>query len=467
MPLDPSIPLAAVRGVNTPFENLDVMLQLQTQQQKQAEIQRKREQQQRLEQTIAKHQGNWETALPELRAIDPDLSLDIEEALGKARKERADAVKAELESEKSLTEKWLGRLRGLPKGDEELYQTYRQMVGQDLPDLAGLLPDAYDETRLSQIMTTGETTKDYLGRQQDAIGKALEGKFREAAAGALSTATDAEEWQERIDGLRELGVPSQELAIFGAWSEEAPARALQLGITPKEQAALTGQAEGREIQREGQAITVRGQQLSAETARRGQDMAAATSRRGQDLSASQAAARLAQDKASAAAGGAGGAKLSAGAIEKIAGADTALGSLSKIEELLPNYAKTLGPVAGRFAQTRQNFPGASEGFAEFAAEVATLKNAVVKATTGAAMSEPEAKRIMTQVPDLTNQPEVFRARLVATRRNLDTLKRRTIELSGGTVEPDPAAPAGVQQRPIPGVPGGVAELRNGRWIRVK
>jgi hypothetical protein len=86
-------------------------------------------------------------------------------------------------------------------------------------------------------------------------------------------------------------------------------------------------------------------------------------------------------------------------------------------------------------------PGADQGLAEFVAEVATLKNAVVKATTGAAMSEPEAQRIMSQVPDLTNQPAVFRARLASTRRNLETLKRRTLELSGGAVAAPQAASA--------------------------
>jgi hypothetical protein len=51
------------------------------------------------------------------------------------------------------------------------------------------------------------------------------------------------------------------------------------------------------------------------------------------------------------------------------------------------------------------------------------------------MSEPEAKRIMGQLPDMTQPEAVFKARLATTRKNLQVLKDRTIELSGGTVTP--------------------------------
>lgn len=131
----------------------------------------------------------------------------------------------------------------------------------------------------------------------------------------------------------------------------------------------------------------------------------------------------------------GGAKLSATAIEKVAGVDQAVGMLDDIERLLPKMRGNIGLVSGRVAGARLATGAAlSEDLATFDAQITGLKNAVIKATTGAAMSEPEAKRIMGQLPDMTQPEQVFKARLATTRRNLELLKKRTIELSGGTVD---------------------------------
>jgi hypothetical protein len=70
--------------------------------------------------------------------------------------------------------------------------------------------------------------------------------------------------------------------------------------------------------------------------------------------------------------------------------------------------------------------------ANYMAEESTLKNAVIKATTGAAMSESEAVRIMEQIPSMTDKPEVWRAKAKATRENLTLLRRRMLELSGAS-----------------------------------
>jgi len=128
----------------------------------------------------------------------------------------------------------------------------------------------------------------------------------------------------------------------------------------------------------------------------------------------------------------GGAKLSATAIEKIAGIDQSLNVVKSLNEL--KKPEWLGPIAGRQARYSINIPGVkvSDELARFAAETATLKNSVVKAITGAQMSEPEAKRIMQQVPDFEDKPNVWQQKLEATKENLSTLKRRTIELSGGS-----------------------------------
>lgn len=241
----------------------------------------------------------------------------------------------------------------------------------------------------------------------------------------------------------------QLLAILPPTAAEARAFASKMALGPEKVATLAGQQEGRDIQREGQQltaetaaanrdVTMRGQDLTAATARRGQDVTAA----GQRLTAQTAANRLAADRAAGgAAGGAGGAKLGVAAVEKVAAIDQSLGMLDDIERLAPQMGGNIGPLDQWLAKGRlKTGIGVRPELAQFDAQLTGLKNAVIKATTGAAMSEPEAQRIMGQLPDLGLPEPVFKARLETTRKNLQTLKRRTIELSGGSAD-QPAAPA--------------------------
>ncbi len=113
--------------------------------------------------------------------------------------------------------------------------------------------------------------------------------------------------------------------------------------------------------------------------------------------------------------------------------------ISDIDRMMPTMKGFIGPIDGRMAGARiMTGKGVTPQLAEFDAQLTGLKNAVIKATTGAAMSEPEAKRIMGQLPDLTQPETVFKARLDTTKRNLEMLKKRTLELSGGTAEPTPS-----------------------------
>ena len=158
----------------------------------------------------------------------------------------------------------------------------------------------------------------------------------------------------------------------------------------------------------------------------------------------------------AARGGTGGARLSAVAIEKLAGLEQSLVVLKSLEGLVQDG--WLGPIQGRVTEAKVGLPGApvSDQLARFYAETATLKNAVVKAVTGAQMSEPEAQRILTQVPSFADKPNVWRQKANATRDNLSMLRDRTIALSGGgagiggDVDDAPPAPPGWRYVPKPG-----------------
>ena len=123
--------------------------------------------------------------------------------------------------------------------------------------------------------------------------------------------------------------------------------------------------------------------------------------------------------------------------------EAALGGLAELRTLYrPEW---VGPLAGRIAKTKTLTTGGEPGQAEFLSQIATVKNRVIKAITGAQMSEPEARRIMEQIPDETLPPSTFEARMNATEKNyqmlLDIIRRRGT--GGAPATPrSPAAGAG-------------------------
>lgn len=125
-----------------------------------------------------------------------------------------------------------------------------------------------------------------------------------------------------------------------------------------------------------------------------------------------------------------------------------LDSLGKMYK--PEYT---GPIAGRAGGVQSvTGIGLSPGEASFRAATSTFRNQVIKAVTGAQMSEPEAQRIRKQIPEENDPPEVWRAkRQEATRLLQETLAtKKDILARGGYIlgeargetRPDAAATGG-------------------------
>lgn len=107
--------------------------------------------------------------------------------------------------------------------------------------------------------------------------------------------------------------------------------------------------------------------------------------------------------------------------------ETAEDQLDRLVQMFNAGGKdVIGPAEGRARAMGQNVPGlpVNQTFADFEAASAAFRNAVIKAITGAQMSEPEANRIRQQIPDVTNKPEVWRSRAAQTMKNLRDLKNR-------------------------------------------
>jgi hypothetical protein len=117
--------------------------------------------------------------------------------------------------------------------------------------------------------------------------------------------------------------------------------------------------------------------------------------------------------------------------QAVSSIDTSLYSLDKMEALFNTGGvdEQIGPVAGRMGKLQQKFPllPTDPEFNTFVAETATFQNSVIKAITGAQMSEPEAKRIMRQIPTENDKPDVWKAKALATRQNLIMLRNEQID----------------------------------------
>lgn len=139
-----------------------------------------------------------------------------------------------------------------------------------------------------------------------------------------------------------------------------------------------------------------------------------------------------KEKREAAAKAEGVQKLPAGVAQQVAGVEQSVSVLNDLRKTKKD--EWLGPLWGRKAELELKIPGVAipKDLARFAAQTATLKNSVIKAITGAQMSEPEAKRIANQIPQFTDKPEVWDEKALATDENMRLLRKRLIELSGGT-----------------------------------
>lgn len=134
---------------------------------------------------------------------------------------------------------------------------------------------------------------------------------------------------------------------------------------------------------------------------------------------------------------------SAGEREAIAGNLASMDALDNIESL--KKRGYVGPIQGRISQFKQAFGGAKEDQAQLVSALAAFRNQLIKEITGAQMSEPEARRIMQQIPKITDPDTVFDSNLKETRKNMERVRQRMLEVMGKT---GLAAPAGDTEPPV-------------------
>ena len=88
----------------------------------------------------------------------------------------------------------------------------------------------------------------------------------------------------------------------------------------------------------------------------------------------------------------------------------------------------VGPVAGRIAPPAGLVGGTTKQQEDFMAATSAFKNMIIKQITGAQMSESEAKRIMKQIPDITDPPVRWKAKWEQSLKNIERIKKHRLQI---------------------------------------
>lgn len=139
--------------------------------------------------------------------------------------------------------------------------------------------------------------------------------------------------------------------------------------------------------------------------------------------------------------------------------DEAEDVLDKVEDSIRNMGLTSFAVQSRMPAAAQ-----SETFQRYDQAGRNFINAVLRRESGAAVSASEFDNARRQyLPQPGDGPDVKAQK----QRNRQTARETLIRASGSAYTPPP--PPGQMQKAIPGIPGGVAESRDGgkTWVRVK
>lgn len=113
---------------------------------------------------------------------------------------------------------------------------------------------------------------------------------------------------------------------------------------------------------------------------------------------------------------------------------------------------------GRFKSAQEAITGGDPQFTAFSAAVSSLRNAFINMRTGAAMSEPEATRIITELSDVNQPIATFVARTKSAQNYLRTFLKNRVAvgtgraLSPGNVDAITGQPRG-DAAPTGGAPG--------------
>lgn len=133
--------------------------------------------------------------------------------------------------------------------------------------------------------------------------------------------------------------------------------------------------------------------------------------------------------------------------------------VKQVEDIRKTYNKRhVGPVRGKVGGIGEKVGAIDKPGADFRSRVAALKNLVLKARSGGAVTDGEAERLLKEIPDADQPSQVFESRLDVFEgivRDLDAQKRGFMDASGIDISRYPAlAPRATDRTPEGFIPGG-------------
>lgn len=112
----------------------------------------------------------------------------------------------------------------------------------------------------------------------------------------------------------------------------------------------------------------------------------------------------------------------------IAEGRASIDALDNIKTLFDSARTKTGVITGRVSPIAGLVGLTTDEQESFMAATSAFKNAIIKEITGAQMSETEATRILKQVPDITDPPKRWQAKWEQSKKNLEFLQKRRIEI---------------------------------------
>ena len=113
---------------------------------------------------------------------------------------------------------------------------------------------------------------------------------------------------------------------------------------------------------------------------------------------------------------------------KIAETRASIDALDNLKTLFDSVQTKTGIIAGRLEPIKGLFGLTTEKQEDFLAATSAFRNSMIREITGAQMSEPEAKRILKQVPQETDPPVRWLAKWRQSKKNLKFLQKRRAEI---------------------------------------
>lgn len=205
----------------------------------QAEAASRREDEE-IERVFNATQGDFDAAWPELVRINRDKAYAIREQEGNARQQAADGLKSHLDSEGERLTLGAQILGGLDPDNPQSWALARKRLETIDQELVESMPQAWDQEWLDSVVAMGQDESSRVNIEMKALENIMSGKAHEGVASVLSMARTPEEYEEYLEGFRQLKVYDGVLGHFPAEfpGEDGLDQIAALGITPLDRAKL-------------------------------------------------------------------------------------------------------------------------------------------------------------------------------------------------------------------------------------